>query len=402
MPEVAPPPAARDLIARLPRTFGTALNGQLRNWDLLFPAEQRRLRFQLDWLDRLPGPEFQRIFIPILDLESKMDLPRWTANSAGFSVQDVGVLARSPLYPQWRAQVEKVFAQIDEALKESGALKPVNRMVFCILPSHLPLPPGPLWPELEKTAVPLLLNKPFGEILPGFAAALAARQPKPGLDPIETTWIFECESLLSGLTATTPASVLSWEALAATRREFLTRLNTISRSIRSVDQTHEELKRMDISRLTGPAIGGNPKVREFVRDLLLSGNGSLVFNNSFVQWGASEAMRRAEPQVLIACFGIRQKLKPFSSSVLFEDQSRRNPTPDAKDPAGSLVDAIELANYVYLAAQSVPAYQSHALTFMAVSDLNRILVLGPKAPLPESVRVTEEELTRFAVSWLSA
>lgn len=402
MPEVAPPPAARDLIARLPRTFGTALNGQLRNWELLFPAEQRRLRFQLDWLDQLPAAEFQRTFQPILDLESKMELPRWTASAAGFSVQDVGLLARSPLYPQWRTEVEKVFAQIDDALKESGALKPVNRMIFCVLPSHLPLPSTPLWPELEKTAAPLVLNKPFGETLPGLAAALASRHAKPGLEPIETTWIFECESRFSGLAATTPASILSWEALAATRREFLNRLNAISRSIRSVDQTHEELKRMDISRLVGPAIGGNPKMREFVRDLLLSGNGSLVFNNSFVQWGASEAMRRAEPQVLIASFGIRQKLKPFSSSVLFEDQTRRNPTPDAKDPAGSLVDAVQLARYVYLAAQRVPAYQTHALTFMAVSDLNRILVLGPKVALPESARVTEEALTRFALSWLSA
>jgi hypothetical protein len=402
MPEVAPPPAARDLLARLPRTFGTALNGQLRSWELLFPAEQRRLRFQLEWLDGLPALEFKRIFSPIVDLESKMDLPRWTASSAGFSVQDVGVLARSPLYPQWRTEVEKVFAQIDDALKESGAMKPVNRMVFCVLPSHLPIPPTPLWPELEKTAVPLVLNKPFAEVLPGLAAALASRQLKPDLEPMEATWIFECEPLLSGLTATTPANVLSWDSLAATRREFLNRLNTISRSIRSVDQTHEELKRMDISRLLGPALGGNPRMREFVRDLLLSGNGSLVFNNSFVQWGASEAMRRAEPQVLIACFGIRQKLKPFSSSVLFEDQTRRNPTPDAKDPAGSLVDAVELANYVYLAAQRIPAYQSHALTFMAVSDLNRILVLGPKVRMPESARVTEEELTRFAVSWLSA
>ncbi len=402
MPDAPPAPDVRDLIARLPRTFGPALHGHLTNWGLLFPAEQRRLQAQLDWLNRLPAPEFKQLFDPIVEIESRMDLPRWNASATGFSVQDVGVLARSPLYPQWRAEVEKVFAHIDEAVADTGAQKQVNRIVFCVLPSHLPLPARPLWPDLESQATPLTLNAPFGEVLPGLAAAIAKRTFHSGLDPIEATWIFECETLLTALAETTSANVLSWTSLAAVRREFLTRLNAISRSIKSVDQTHDDLKRFDVSRLTGPQIGGNPRVREFLRELLLSGNGSLVFNNSFVQWGASEALRRAEPQALIACFGIRQKLKPFSSSVLFEDQSRHNPTPDAKDPAGSLIDAVELANYVYLASKRVAAYQSRSVTIMAASDLNRMLVLGPKANLPVGPRVTADQLFGFVLSWLAA
>ena len=52
----------KELLARLPRTFVPALNEQMRGWDLLFPAEQRSIRAQLDWLARQPGAEFDKLF----------------------------------------------------------------------------------------------------------------------------------------------------------------------------------------------------------------------------------------------------------------------------------------------------------------------------------------------------
>ena len=106
-------PAAQDLIARLPRSFGPSLNDQLAQWDLLFPAEQRRLQAQLGWLVRLPAREFEQLFQPIVELEAKMDLPRWNPGTRGMSVTDAGILARSPYYSKWRTEVEKAFATID-------------------------------------------------------------------------------------------------------------------------------------------------------------------------------------------------------------------------------------------------------------------------------------------------
>ena len=196
------------------------------------------------------------------------------------------------------------------------------------------------------------------------------------MEEVERTWVFECDARLSGVAG---ASVLSWDSLSPLRREFLRRLNAVQRDLRSVDQTSEDLKRTDINRLLAPAMAANPRVREFVRTLFLSGNGSLLFGNSFVEWGASEALRRVQPQVLIASFGMRKKLKPFSSVVLFEDQNRSNPVPDEDDPAGSWVDAAMLAQYVYLAAQRVAGYPDHTVTLMAAFDSKRVLVLAPEA-----------------------
>jgi hypothetical protein len=195
--------------------------------------------------------------------------------------------------------------------------------------------------------------------------------------------------------------VLCWETLAAARREFLSRLNTIRRDLASVDRTNAELRRMDLRPLLGEPAGSNPRVREFVRAVFLSGNGSLIFNNSFVQWGAAEALRRVRPQVLFACFGIRQKLKPFSSVVLFEDQRRSNPVADETDPAGSLADTLLLSEYVYLAAQRVAHPRDRRLTIMAASDLDRVLILAPDAPPLPPAPWTADVLTSFAMRWLS-
>ena len=122
---------------------------------------------------------------------------------------------------------------------------------------------------------------------------------------------------------------------------------------------------------------------------------------SFVEWGASEALRRVQPQVLIASFGVRKKLKPFSSVVLFEDQHRSNPTPDQDDPVGSMVDAAMLSEYVYLSAQRVACYPGHTVTVMAAFGSKRVLVLSPPAAGFPNSSNTPIDLTALALRWLT-
>ncbi len=211
--------------------------------------------------------------------------------------------------------------------------------------------------------------------------------------------MLECGARFSGLAN---ATVLSWDALDALRREFLRRLNAVQRDLRSVDQTSDDLRRADIGHLIRPDLAAKPRVREFVRALMLSGNGSLVFSNSFIEWGASEALRRVQPQALVASFGMRQKLKPFSSLVLFEDQTRSNPVPDQDDPAGSLADAVLLAEYVYLAAQRVACYPDHTLTLLSAVDWSRVLILGPRPPVLAGPLATPEQFAAFVLGWLAS
>ena len=226
------------------------------------------------------------------------------------------------------------------------------------------------------------------------------------MEDIESTWVIECTRALSATVESTSAIEFSWDALDAIRRTFLGRFNAIHRDLHSADRTTDELRKLDISQSLDPRLGRIPRVREFIRSVLLSGNGSLVFNNSFVQWSASEALRRVQPQALVACFGMRPKLKPFSSMVLFEDQHRSNPTPDRDDPAGSLVDGQMLAQYVHFAAQGVPDYQEHSVTLFARAGQSRVLVVGGKPAVAHFTSsaspLDTQQISGLALSWLAS
>src|SRR5262249_58454563 len=76
----------------------------------------------------------------------------------------------------------------------------------------------------------------------------------------------------------------------------------------------------------------------FVRDVMLTGNGTMIVNNTFVEWAAAQALRRAEPRILVTRFGVRDKLKPFSSMLLFSKPRASDQIPIGQDPAGSFVD----------------------------------------------------------------
>jgi hypothetical protein len=232
-------------------------------------------------------------------------------------------------------------------------------------------------------------------MLESLVAAVAARKPRPDTEPLERTWALECESRITQTPAAAQVVALSFDALGPVRREFLKRLNAIHKDLRDMDATYDDLRRLDFK--AGAPLG-TPRIREFVRTLFLSGNGTMLFGNSFVEWGASEALRRVQPSALFCCFGIRSKLKPFSSVVLFEDQNRANPTPDQPDPAGSLMDIRPLAEYVYLKAGRQAA---RTAAIFAAPELDRVLIVAPPDFMPPGSRLAAADLCAAAVEWLA-
>ena len=296
----------------------------------------------------------------------------------------------------------KVFTRIDEATSGLNPFAHIPRLIVCSLPSGLPVA-SELWPDLAPHGKWLALAEPPLKWERSMVTVLASRRLPKGMEEVEGTWIVECSPRFSA--AAGPGSVaISWDALAPARRVFLSHLNAIQRDLKSADQTAEDLGKMDLSALLEAGLRDRPRVREFIRRLLLSGNGSLVFNNSFTEWGAAEALLEAKPQMLVAGFGIRPKLKPFSSTVLFEDQHRNNPTPDVDDPAGSLIDGQMLAQYVYYSSQRDACYQDHALTLFMCSDVPRLLVLGPEDTVARLGAllspIASGDLTGFLLRWL--
>jgi hypothetical protein len=368
----------KELLQRLPRTFVPALNEQLDKWDLLFPVEQRTLQNQLDYLAGLSISDFDRLFRPVKDVEAKMQLPGWEASNKRISISETSLLVRSPYYTQWRSEVEEVFAQINDEIEAKKSRKPRRSVVVCLLPAGLPLPTGIPWPRLAQAGPTLALHAAFSDGAEQFLLELAGHTD-PAADPAERTWVFDTGDVLSRTLAARVdgLTLLSFEALGPARKAFLQRLNVIKKDLHSADQAYDDLRHLDLTALLGKGFGHDRRLSGFIRDLFLSGNGALLFGNAFVEWGASEAMRRAQPQLLICSFGIRHRLKPFSSVAVFEDQGRANPAPERDDAPSSLIDAQILAEYVYLAASRLPSYAEQTLGVFAVQDSNTVQVLGP-------------------------
>ena len=391
----------KELLKRLPRTFVPALNEQLDKWDLLFPVEQRTIRNQLDYLAGLSPGDFDGLFRPVKDVEAKMQLPAWEA-SRRISISETSLLVRSPYYPQWRSEVEKVFAQIDDGIEARKSRKPRRSVVACLLPAGLPLPAGSPWPRLDRAGRTLVLRAPFSDGAEQFLLALA-RHTDTAADPVERTWIFESGDAFSRIlpSAADGPTLLSFEALGPARKAFLQRLNVIKKDLHSADQAFDDLRHLDLSPLLSKGLGRDLRLSSFIRDLLLSGNGALLFGNAFVEWGASEAMRRAQPQLLICSFGIRRRLKPFSSVAVFEDQGRANPAPEQDDAPSSLIDTQMLAEYVYLTASRLPSYAEQTLGVFAVQDSHVVQLLGPSPTTGwPSGPLTLAELTAGIVGWM--
>src|SRR5207245_1426981 len=129
------------------------------------------------------------------------------------------------------------------------------------------------------------------------------------------------------------------------RDEFLSRVNTVPKDIKGTDEILARVRRENWDKLWPADLAGQTRLRSFVIDLFLSGNGALIFPNSFVQWASTEALRRARPRLLVARFGMRSKPKPFTGIAIFENQQKISAMRDLDDPEGSAMDAQMLARY---------------------------------------------------------
>ena len=174
------------------------------------------------------------------------------------------------------------------------------------------------------------------------------------------------------------ATMLGYDRLKPFRESFSHEMNSMRKDLADADSVFARLRQVDVTPWCPPEVASQPVIREFLRSLFLSGNGALMFGNSFVEWAASEAFRRARPTFLLANFGVRNKPKPFTSVVVFENPDQLNPLPSVEDPAGSALDAQMLALYTWLAASRYQEYQSHTACVCVAESLSQAYVIAPQ------------------------
>jgi hypothetical protein len=380
----------RRQIGRLPATMQPALNQQVSTWDDLFPFEQKRLVRFLDALLRFEPVELEVLTAHLRLLEASMDVSHWKFSVVADTMSNASQLARSPYYAEWRRDVQKIFSAIEARSRDlSREHSPSGRLVLLVLPDNLPIasiaarrPWDPRGIEFSidgdaRRVCELALR---GEL--SLAAQIAAGH-EAGEDSSDC-WLIDADARLGALLGTADASsvsLLEYATLKEFRDQFLSQVNTVPKDIEATDQILDRVRHQNWEGWWPKDLAGQKRLRSFVIELFLSGNGALIFSNAFVQWAASEGLRRARPRLVICRFGLRPKPKPFTSIAIFENQQKISALRDEDDPQGSAVDALMLARYVWLSARRYREQEQTCCVCVAESSRS-LYVIAPEAKRP--------------------
>ncbi len=363
------PPGAgayRRLVERLPLTMRPALNQQLSQWSTLFPFEQAQVANFMQGVETMSPAGLAALTEPLWTLEKKMGVKNWNFSEANDTIENASQLARSEYYGEWRREVQRVFETINAASRDSTSSHAERtRLILIVLPRSLPVDPQSIWRQWDSRGHEIKISGHSERlcelVLQGqpSLSGIAAMAAQQGNVDSSDLWLIDAEAKLGSLlspAASSAVSSLGYPALKPFRDRFLAELNKAPKSIRVTDEIVNSLRleSWDGWGLWPAEIAGQPRLRKFVIDLFLSGNGALIFSNAFVEWAVCEALRRARPRTIVARFGMRSKPKPFTSIAVFENQQKISSLADMDDPENSAIDAVILARYIWLAAGRYP------------------------------------------------
>jgi hypothetical protein len=393
---------SKGVLNRLPLTFLSFVNQQLHQWEYLFPNEQQSTERLLLHVASLNQEQSSALFRDVVELEEKMGIRHWHFSTSEQTIQNSSELARSPYFREWRQAVQVVFDAADQhALATKGVeVKAKNRLVLLEIPRPLSLDASSAWRRWQGIGRPLKLDlgslaqhqSPLDFLVsgkPGSVGGASAGLLNTVQSSLETpttnAWLVDAGKSLvdSGLgqppsvLAAPKAVMLSYERLDLYRQSFSHEMNTMRKDLADADAIYDRLRKIDVAPWCPPEVAVDPAVREFLRSLYLTGNGAVIFGNSFVEWAASEAFRRARPTFLAAKFGVRSKPKPFTGVAVFDEPDRVNPLPAVDDLPGSAVDAQMLALYVWLAANRYEEYRHSTVCVCLAESISQAYVVAP-------------------------
>ena len=413
-----------EALRRLPATVHAFILVELQKWPTLFQPEQRYQQALLEHLSRLPKSSLDSATAGIARIEGQAGVNKVTdRHPAGFQDAAQALLRQRGLQVAWRSEVDGFFRTIDPALE--ARLYPADaprRLVVQIYGSGIAVQRDKLWSRFKGTGVRVPLDlggtkgtEPFLRQLLGapaggggptlFNAAISS-------SPLDT-WLIESHEALHGLfdagqttTSSAAPTGLSYDRLRPYRDDLTRALNSkIQSGVESPQAFAAYARSLQIAPPAGALLYPADILVAFVRDVLLTGNGTLLMNNTFVEWAAVQAIKRAQPRVLITRFGVRDKLRPFSSMVMFSQPRPSDHLPSVQDPAGSFVDVEQLSYYVWLNAEKTPAYRGKTLYLFLAEGVDEMLAIRSDRPAATAsglppVRLTDVYATM--AQWLGA
>jgi len=377
------------LFDRLPVTFSTFFYDQIQDWDLLFPAEKSYYERFFGLLDKIDPREVEGLFEPIRAAERQMNVSEAIWPKRTFTLQQVDFLNRSPHYPEWRKAVSAVFAKIDPMLDAEASLHGRPRLVVVVSPAEIPAGPDRLWTRISKygkrvaLVTPengddylsvLLSSRPRAAQAPSIADLHAARSGSTQYG----AWCVDAGDSLAAMSNHPGVVRLSYHRLAEYRARVQKQVQQVvdEEHLRGPQQLGARLKQMKIRPGEGE-LADDAVLCEFARAVLLSGNGTLLINNTFVEWATVQAVRRARPAVTLIGYGIRNKIKPFSSLLIYADQETASPIPTQADMLGSYVDLEIFHQYIWQEFMKYAEYRRNTAFLFVADGTDELLAIAP-------------------------
>jgi hypothetical protein len=399
--------AHREMLARLPVTMRAFVGIEAAKWPVMFEPERMYLSVLMEQMSQADRTLFNGV--RAVESQARCDA---VSETDPHRLQDMtqSLLRRSGLLPRWRREIDTVFEtvqpRIDAQLFPEGS---PGRVVVVLYGEGIAIQRDKLWARLRTVGTPVPLRLDGAAASEPFLRGLFGGEGKGsvragfGLGP-DDAWIVEAGESLHALWSGDPASVtgLSYGRLRGYREALARALyDKVLGGVSGPQELAAYVRGLDLAPPEGALLRSGAAVRAFVRDVLLGGNGTLLVSNTFVEWAAVQALRRAQPRLLVARFGVRDKMKPFSSLLLYARPRAADQVPVLEDPFGSFVDVEQLAYYVWLNAEKTAAYRGRTLYLMLAEGVDEMLLVrpGPRAPGTEGPMALADVASLMA-DWL--
>jgi hypothetical protein len=371
----------KGLFERLPVTFTTYFYDRIKDWDLLFPAEQHYFELLFGLFDRVPAGELTALFEPVVAAETLMGVNEKNWPRHEFTLQNVDFLNRSPKYPVWRKAISDVFARVDPVIDGEIIKQGRPSLALILSPADLPVGPDRMWKQIpggQRVSLKIDGVEPdaFVPALLGGKDSLMARYSEKRARSAYDTWVVETGTRLKAQAG--GAVYLSYDGLLAYRKKLMDEVRRVVevQQIRGPRELGERLRAMKMPSGL-PKVDADPLLAEFLRSVLLNGNGTLLLNNTFVEWASVQAVRRARPGLSVISFGIRNKVKPFTGLLIFDDPETASPVPTQVDTLGSYVDLEVFYKYAFQEFEKYAQYRRNIAYVFVAEAMDEMLVVAP-------------------------
>ncbi len=345
-----------DLLRQLPLAFLPLLLRETIVYDWRFPAERAELDDQIAFLSRQDAATLSAMMKPFSDLRLTPELAAtdWINVPAEFSERLSAYLWSSHQIDAFRTASVNYVHQLNESKPAKPPSLPRLTIVLAGRDASVEhaafrklRPLGVRYTNIEPQPATSLVD---------FVAARAGANPAPFAH-----WYIdgaECAAKHAGVTC------VSYAGLAPVREALLAKMTKVmAPGGGGPELLRSELQRMRPEDLAFPE-NANPVLSRFQLSLLTEGSGTQIFSTTFVQWAAREALRRAQPETLLARYAPRRK-----------EASIGVPS-SAVDPDASLVDAEMGAYYTWINQQRLSGAEQSR--FVAWYEAHReAIAIGP-------------------------